>query len=201
MREREREREREIFIRSSKNKTKGIWQVINKEIGKISSNNSNIQLRNNKEVVTDPKIITEKFNSYFINIVNDFLNKNSSIRTQQTFQHDTKTCPRSMFAPPVTENEIEKVINKLKGKFSAGFDEIPEFLVKRCTHHIKKPLTHICNISLKFGIFPDLMKSQKLDLFLRRVIDKTFRTTDLLLLFQFFKEYWKRLCILGYFPF
>ena len=39
---------------------------------------------------------------------------------------------------PVTENEIEKVINKLKGKFSAGFDEIPEFLVKRCTHHIKK---------------------------------------------------------------
>ena len=43
-----------------------------------------------------------------------------------------------MFAPPVTENEIEKVINKLKGKSSAGFDEIPEFLVKRCTHHIKK---------------------------------------------------------------
>ena len=67
-----------------------------------------------------------------------------------------------MFAPPVTENEIEKVINKLKGKFSAGFDEIPESLVKRCTHHIKKPLTHICNISLKFGIFPDLMKRAKL---------------------------------------
>ena len=44
-----------------------------------------------------------------------------------------------MFAPSVTENEIEIVINKLKGKFSAGFDEIPEFLVKRCTHHIKNP--------------------------------------------------------------
>ena len=147
-----------IDLFGHQNKTKGIWQVINKGIGTISSNNSNIQLRNNEEVATDPKIITEKFNSYFINIVNDFLNKNNSIRTQQTFQHDIKTCPRSMFAPPVTEIEIEKIINKLKGKFSAGFDEIPEFLVKCCTHHIKKPLTHICNISLKSGIFPDLMK-------------------------------------------
>jgi len=31
---------------------------------------------------------------------------------------------------PVTESEIENVINTAKGKSSAGFDEIPEFLVK-----------------------------------------------------------------------
>ena len=67
-----------------------------------------------------------------------------------------------MFASPVTENEVENVINKLKGKSSAGFDEIPEFLVRRCLRYIKKPLTHILNISLRFGIFPDLMKRAKI---------------------------------------
>ena len=32
----------------------------------------------------------------------------------------------------MTENEVECVINNLKGKFSAGYDEIPEYLVKQC---------------------------------------------------------------------
>jgi hypothetical protein len=31
---------------------------------------------------------------------------------------------------PITEQEVECVIRKLKGKFSAGYDEIPEFVVK-----------------------------------------------------------------------
>ena len=31
---------------------------------------------------------------------------------------------------PVTENEVESVINTVKRKSSAGFDEIPEFLAK-----------------------------------------------------------------------
>ena len=51
-----------------------------------------------------------------------------------------------MFPSLVTEYEVENVINTLKGKFSAGFDEIPEFLVKCCLHCIKKPLTYTFNI-------------------------------------------------------
>jgi hypothetical protein len=31
------------------------------------------------------------------------------------------------------------VVKNSKGKFSAGFDEIPENLVKQCMKHIKKP--------------------------------------------------------------
>ena len=50
----------------------------------------------------------------------------------------------------------------LKGKSSAGFDEIPEFLVKCCIKFIKVPLSHVFNISLKFRIFPELMKIAKI---------------------------------------
>jgi hypothetical protein len=52
---------------------------------------------------------------------------------------------------------VANVIN-LKGKFAAGFDEIPEVLVKQCLQFITKPLTHVFNFSIKLGIFPDLMK-------------------------------------------
>ena len=50
----------------------------------------------------------------------------------------------------------------LKGKSSAGFDEIPECLVERCIKFIKVPLTHVFNLSLKFGIFPELIKIAKI---------------------------------------
>jgi hypothetical protein len=46
--------ENDKFIWSSKNKTKGIWQVINKEIGNFPHNDYNMQLQNNTESITDP---------------------------------------------------------------------------------------------------------------------------------------------------
>jgi hypothetical protein len=55
---------------------------------------------------------------------------------------------------PVTENEVENVINTVKGKSSAGFDEIPEFLVKgKFTLYLKKTLhTYlICLLNLEFS--------------------------------------------------
>ena len=69
-----------------------------------------------------------------------------------------------MFASPTMENEVESVINSLKGNSSAEFDEVPEFAVKRYLHYIKKKkknLTHVCNISAKSGIFPNMMKISK----------------------------------------
>ena len=82
-----------------------------------------------------------------------------------------------MFASLVTENEVENVINKLKGKSSAGFDEIPEFLVKRCSHYIKKTLTHVFSISLRFEIFADLMKRAKIRPLFKKGDKKTFIIT------------------------
>lgn len=52
----------------------------------------------------------------------------------------------------MTENEVKCVTKNLKGKFSAGSDEIPE--VKQCINHSKKLLTHIYNTSHKSSIFP-----------------------------------------------
>jgi hypothetical protein len=32
------------------------------------------------------------------------------------------TCPQTILINPVSENEVEKVVKNLKGKFSSGFD-------------------------------------------------------------------------------
>jgi potassium voltage-gated channel Eag-related subfamily H protein 8 len=49
----------------------------------------------------------------------------------------------------------------LKGIFSAGYDEIPDRLVKQCIKLIKNPLSYIYNASSDSGIFPDRLKIAK----------------------------------------
>jgi DNA primase large subunit len=63
---------------------------------------------------------------------------------------------------PVTEMEIERVIKTLKGKPSAGIDEVPEIIVKKCSQFITKPLVHIFNALLASWVFPEKMKVAKI---------------------------------------
>jgi len=97
----------EAFIQSSKNKTKGIWQVINKETGNLPHNNYNIQLQYNNEAISDPQLISERFNKCFIDTVDDLLNKSGHNLTQ-TYQQEIKSNSASMFISPITETEIER---------------------------------------------------------------------------------------------
>jgi len=73
-----------------------------------------------------------------------------------------------MFIFPVMENEVECVTRSLKGKLSAGFVEIPEYLVKQCTENIKKPLAHIYKACFKSGIIPDRLKICKVKLLYKK---------------------------------
>jgi len=72
-----------------------------------------------------------------------------------------------MFVAPVAETEVEQVIKGLKNNSSTGLDEIPTFLVKRYLYYFIKPLVHIYNVSFQIGIFPDMMKTQKQNLYLK----------------------------------
>jgi hypothetical protein len=67
-------------------------------------------------------------NSFFVGIVDDLLNQNSCHINVQTAKQNINYCPNTLFLFPVMENEIECVTKSLKGKFSAGFDDIPEYL-------------------------------------------------------------------------
>jgi hypothetical protein len=63
-----------------------------------------------------------------------------------------------MFLFPVTEIEVEEVVKVVKGKLTAGFDEVPDCVVKQCTQFIEKPLVNIYNASLESGISLDQLK-------------------------------------------
>ena len=59
--------------------------------------------------------------------------------------------------PCISEDEISRTINSLKNA-SAGWDNIPTFVVKKVSKHIIRPLTYLINKSIEQGIFPDELK-------------------------------------------
>ena len=62
--------------------------------------------------------------------------------------------------PCISEDEISRTINSLKNA-SAGWDNIPTFVVKKVSKHVIRPLTYLINKSIEQGIFPDELKVAK----------------------------------------
>jgi hypothetical protein len=57
---------------------------------------------------------------------------------------------------------MQRVIASLNKNASAGWDEIPMLWIRQCMGYIIKSLARICNVSFKYGIFPDQMKVAKI---------------------------------------
>jgi len=72
-----------------------MWKVISKEIGN-SPHNCSIHFRNNTELVTYPQIVSERFNSFLVDKVDDLLTKNNShtmmAASQQILQFYSRPC-------------------------------------------------------------------------------------------------------------
>ena len=63
-----------------------------------------------------------------------------------------------MYMKPIVELEILNIVDQLKPNKSAGHDKISNFIIKKVSNEIVKPLTCIFNLSLSTGIVPENLK-------------------------------------------
>jgi hypothetical protein len=68
------------------------------------------------KIITNPQTITERFNIYFTEVIEDLLSQVNYHCPQQYLQFQIKNCSETMFVDPVTETEVEQVIKSLKNK-------------------------------------------------------------------------------------
>jgi hypothetical protein len=92
---------------------------------------------------------------YFTSIVEELVKQNINRGSYNNLHQEIKHCPNSISIPPVTEEEVVSLTKSLKGKHTAGYDDIPKSLVKQCIQLIKGPLTHIYNVLLNSVVFPN----------------------------------------------
>lgn len=136
------------MIKSSDNKSKAVWSVVNNIKG---SNSRSSEL----EPGSEPQIIAENANKYLLQVVPELL---------KSLPHREYKCnmipnEKSMFIRPVTALEIVDIVRKLKNKMTSGFDEIPTQIIKFCIPEICEPLAYIVNNSITHGVFPTKLKT------------------------------------------
>ena len=113
-------------------------------------------------IITEEKDIAECFNNFFINIGPDLSNKIKNPQGKCYTDFLMKHVTSSFEFKRVTENDILKIIQKLKPKSSFGHDGLSTILLKFIATDIISVLTLIINQSLVTGIFPDKLKIAKI---------------------------------------
>jgi hypothetical protein len=140
------------------NKSKEAWNIINYELGK-SKRHKNIELHiKEADIITDdPQVVAECFNKHFSTIAEKL--EKQIPKPQNKFElKPPKYINNSFFLTPTSPQEIINIVNKFKNKMTAGIDEVPQLILKRCIHIIAPALADIFNQSFLQGVFPKQLK-------------------------------------------
>ena len=68
---------------------------------------------------------------------------------------------RSIFLKFTNPSEIYKILKSLASKCSSGWDDIPQKVIKSSPFNVVRVLSHIFNLSIQEGVFPEKMKIAK----------------------------------------
>lgn len=148
------------FINKSDNKSKAIWNVINKERCKNNNTNEKIQIKSNGTLISAPMNVATHFNEFFSNIANETLAQ-AVYDGNPAAPHYRQQVNDSLVLWLTSQKEVEKTITTMKTKSSAGFDNISTRLLKICCEPLLIPLTTVINNSFTEGIFPSKLKLAK----------------------------------------
>ena len=133
------------------------WSILNQLTKKTDSKGAINKIEIGNTVISDPAVIAQKFNDFFVNVGSDLVKKiPTSSHTPTDFL--TGNYCKSMFFSPTTPEEVSDIINHLKNSNSTGVDNISVKLIKACGSILFQILSHINNHSLVSGIFPDALK-------------------------------------------
>lgn len=131
-------------LRNSKNKSKTIWQIVNREIGR------NQEFVHN---VDNPKNLANEFNKYFTTIASELITNSNC-----DYSCDIEQNPYTFCFAPISPSDLKEYIYKIKNTNSYGIDEIPLKIITQSFSSICEPLCDIINASLSTGSFPSAMK-------------------------------------------
>ena len=144
-------------ISKHKSNLKKSWQIIKTIINKRKYRPSASEFKCYGKTITNGRQISDKFNKFFVNVGSD-LTKNIPKSRKDPMDYINLEVNECFYVMPVTDEETAKIIASFKDS-SAGWDELKPVIMKNIKHCSAKPLTHICNLSFKTGVFPQQLKT------------------------------------------
>ena len=135
----------------------GIKSIININSTVKSHPNS---LLVNKELISDPKQVSNTFNQYFSTIASDLQGKIHH-QGQDFKSYLNNRNEHSFFIRPTNSNEVLKIINTISINKATGPHSIPTDILHLIKSNISEPLAQIINLSFNTGVFIENLKTSK----------------------------------------
>lgn len=141
-------------IESSKD-SRQLWKTVEEIAGRRQNERFEMNIKNNNgEVIADPKLVSECFNDFFVNVGRTISRQNRTPEADRSVYKNS--C--SIYLAPTDELEVKATIHQLKNKKSPGHDGITAENLKAISDHISYPLAEIINRLFEAGYFPEILK-------------------------------------------
>ena len=136
-----------------------MWDNINLTINKKRPSSNIDNLKVNDKNLQQPSSISNAINRYFCNVQTEFACKLP--KADRHFSTYMRRKQSTFHFAQVNEIEVYLLLESINTKKSFGYDKVFPLLLSSAALEIFRPLTHIINLSLKHGIFPDNLKIAK----------------------------------------
>ena len=144
-------------------KPKDLWKTL-KSLGlssKKGSNISNICLKKDGKINFDEKTNANTFKEFYCNLAGDLLkklpppsNKFGITSVRNFYQTILDQLPFKFKFSNVTEDLVFKLLNDMNPDKAAGIDNLSGKFLKDGASILAKPISKICNLSIKYSLFP-----------------------------------------------
>lgn len=143
------------IISEANGNSKKIWQNLNQLIGRDRKAKQEIELKSNNIVESNPDLLTNEFNDYFINSVREI--------SELFPPPDHKIRPIDLTQPvfnlrEISSLEVSKIIGSLKNSKAKDIHGLDTHLLKICKESLIAPITHMVNLSLQQRVVPSSWK-------------------------------------------
>jgi hypothetical protein len=144
-------------IATSKNISKTSWNIISTQ-AESERSPTNLKLIINDIEITDPLLLADKYNSFFISAGN-IAPPLPTVPPHTDILQDPKVNTHPPFIlHPTNSKELTFIAQSLRYKHSSGIDEIPGSLLTKNIIYLSEPLARIINTSFISGTFPHFLK-------------------------------------------
>ena len=144
-------------ILQSEGNSKLIWEVINEALNRKTTSNEKVeQILLNGETLTEPKDIANAFNNHFVNIGSNTSNSVPPVdKDFKDYLTRQNSVLNSFLPPPIANIDLINTVLHLNKKKSKDINELSIPIIQSVIQEIALPLTHIYNLSVQLGIFPE----------------------------------------------
>ena len=147
----------QLIVESEGNST-SLWKHLNSLTKRKPRQQKSVtELEVNGVISTDSTEIANEFNNYFIQSAEELAENFDPAKLSQVII--TTDSSQSFYIKEVDQEKVGKIINKLSNSKSKDLFGLDTALIKTHSSTLIKPITHLINLSIRTGKFPQSWKT------------------------------------------